>query len=59
MSFARLTMQVMVLLDSGHNKAHVLDEMEAYCPLVTVNSYCIVEVRGQMRRHVLDEWVNR
>ena len=35
---------VMVTLDSGHNAIHVAREMEAYCPLVTVGAYCIVEV---------------
>jgi cephalosporin hydroxylase len=34
----------MVTLDSGHNMEHVLEEMEKYCPLVTVGAYCIVEV---------------
>ena len=36
---------VMVTLDSGHHAVHVAKEMEAYCPLVSVGSYCIVEVR--------------
>jgi cephalosporin hydroxylase len=35
--------KVLVLLDSGHEEAHVLQEMEAYCTLVTPGSYCIVE----------------
>jgi cephalosporin hydroxylase len=34
---------VLVLLDSHHAAAHVLTEMEAYCPLVSVGSFCIVE----------------
>jgi cephalosporin hydroxylase len=33
---------VMVLLDSNHTKDHVLDELLAYTPIVTQNSYCIV-----------------
>ena len=36
--------KVMVTLDSGHHAAHVILEMEAYCPMVSVGSYCIVEV---------------
>jgi len=34
---------VLVLLDSGHHAHHVAQEMAAYCPLVSVGSYCIVE----------------
>jgi cephalosporin hydroxylase len=34
--------RVMVLLDSNHTHAHVLAELEAYAPLVSVGSYCIV-----------------
>jgi cephalosporin hydroxylase len=33
---------VMVLLDSNHTHAHVLDELHAYAPLVSEGSYCIV-----------------
>ena len=33
---------VLVLLDSNHTHAHVLAELEAYAPLVTKGSYCIV-----------------
>ena len=35
--------KVMVFLDSGHEEAHVLQELEAYCTLVTPGSYCVVE----------------
>lgn len=33
---------VLVLLDSDHSGAHVLAELEAYAPLTTVGSYCVV-----------------
>jgi len=33
---------VMVMLDSNHTKDHVLNELIAYAPLVSRNSYCIV-----------------
>lgn len=39
---------VLVLLDSCHTKSHVLQELEAYCPLVTPGSY-IVATDGIMR----------
>lgn len=33
---------VMVILDSNHTHEHVLAELEAYAPLTTVGSYCVV-----------------
>jgi cephalosporin hydroxylase len=33
---------VLVLLDSNHTHDHVLGELEAYAPLVTPGSYCVV-----------------
>ena len=33
---------VLVLLDSNHTHEHVLAELEAYAPLVTPGSYCVV-----------------
>lgn len=34
--------RVLVLLDSNHTHEHVLTELEAYAPLVTLDSYCVV-----------------
>jgi cephalosporin hydroxylase len=34
--------RVLVLLDSMHTHDHVLAELEAYAPLVTPGSYCVV-----------------
>ena len=34
--------RVMVLLDSNHTHDHVLAELEAYAPLVSPGSYCVV-----------------
>ena len=39
---------VFVILDSNHTKQHVLDELEAYSPFVTKDSY-IVATDGSMR----------
>jgi len=33
---------VLVLLDSNHTHEHVLNELKAYAPMVTYNSYCVV-----------------
>lgn len=35
-------MRVLVVLDSNHTHAHVLAELLAYAPLVSVGSYCVV-----------------
>ena len=40
--FSRRYKKIMVCLDSNHTHDHVLAELEAYAPLVTHNSYCIV-----------------
>lgn len=34
--------KILVLLDSNHTHKHVLDELNAYSKLVSINSYCIV-----------------
>ena len=34
--------RVLVCLDSHHTHDHVLAELEAYAPLVSVGSYCVV-----------------
>jgi cephalosporin hydroxylase len=39
---ARGKKRVLVCLDSNHTHEHVLAELEAYAPLTTVGSYCIV-----------------
>lgn len=39
---ARGCRNVMVVLDSNHTHSHVLAELEAYAPLVTAGSYCVV-----------------
>jgi cephalosporin hydroxylase len=33
---------ILVILDSNHTHEHVLDELRAFAPLVSINSYCIV-----------------
>lgn len=41
-AFAQPYRRVMVALDSNHTHDHVLAELEAYAPLTSVGSYCIV-----------------
>lgn len=41
-TFAAPFKRIMVCLDSNHTHDHVLAELEAYAPLTSVGSYCIV-----------------
>lgn len=34
--------RILVCLDSNHTHAHVLEELEAYAPLTSLDSYCVV-----------------
>lgn len=34
--------RILICLDSNHTHAHVLSELEAYAPLTSVGSYCVV-----------------
>ena len=44
--FAKEKERVLVCLDSNHTHEHVLAELRAYAPLVSVGSYCIVGDTG-------------
>lgn len=44
--FAKAKERVLVCLDSNHTHEHVLAELRAYAPLVTIGSYCIVGDTG-------------
>jgi cephalosporin hydroxylase len=41
-SIAKNYQRVLVFLDSNHTHDHVLAELEAYAPLTSVGSYCVV-----------------
>jgi len=41
-SIAATKKRVMVFLDSNHTHDHVLQELRAYTPLVTIGSYCVI-----------------
>lgn len=40
--FAKKFKRIMVLLDSNHTHDHVLEELKAYAPLTSKDSYCVV-----------------
>lgn len=44
--FAKKKKRVMICLDSNHTHDHVLAELRAYSPLVSVGSYCMVGDTG-------------
>jgi len=41
-AFAETSKNILVCLDSMHTHTHVLAELSAYAPLVTIGSYCVV-----------------
>ena len=41
-SVAKCYQRILVILDSNHTHEHVLAELEAYAPLVSDDSYCVV-----------------
>lgn len=41
-SIAAMHSRILVFLDSNHTHAHVLAELEAYAPLTSIGSYCVV-----------------
>lgn len=40
--FAKSYERILVVLDSNHTHDHVLAELEAYAPLISIGSYCVV-----------------
>lgn len=40
--FSKKKKKILLFLDSNHTHAHVLSELKAYAPLVSIGSYCVV-----------------
>lgn len=40
--FSKDYQKIMVFLDSNHTHEHVLEELKAYAPLTSIDSYCVV-----------------
>jgi len=55
-SFINKEQKIMVVLDSNHQKDHVLNEMILYSKLVTVGQYMVVEDGGINGHPVLPGW---
>ncbi|MFX1363494.1 MAG: cephalosporin hydroxylase family protein [Promethearchaeota archaeon] len=44
--YAKVKKRIVVILDSNHTHEHVLAELRAYAPLVSIGSYCVVGDTG-------------